>query len=339
MSKITNLQVYAPNPKDITSLYRAVGPLSELRKKYPHLNITIHEKLEWHQLKMSDIVFLQRPWLDTHLQIAEIAKDIGSALWVDWDDDLTSIPKSNVHKVHYNSPKLPENIKQIAALADIISVTTTSLKNNVLKDFESKVRIIPNALEDKYYIGLDAIDYNERKAIVAWRGGQSHNIDLMDVRDQLIALSKAHTAWSFAFLGYEPTMQMHGMREGSWGSIPNQDFGAYMQSLKTMSPPIMMVPLANDIFNQSKSMIAWLEASVAGSLVVAPEYVPDFVRPGVLTYKNNKEFGDIMHTIMKNPSVVESANKQALQYIGDVLLLSKVNEQRKQLITDLQELL
>lgn len=332
MSDLVNLKVYCPNPQDITSLYRAVGPLSALRKNNRNIQINFEEKLSYPSLAMADVIFLQRPFADSHLEVAKLAKQEGMPLWVDWDDNLFSIPDSNPHYKHYASPKIAENIKQICSLADVVTVPTKPL-HTVMGQYCKDIRVIPNALFDDL-LNEEAISYGKRKAIVAWRGGQSHSIDLMEARDAIINTSYAHKNWSFVFVGYNPKIQMHGIREGGMGQFPNQPFRQYMKSLKNIAAPIHIVPLVNDSFNNSKSNIAWLEASVAGSLVIAPD-MPEWRRPGIVNYKNYKELEEQMDRIIKSPSLIKTKNQESLAYIKENLLLSKVNELRIELIKEL----
>ena len=59
MEKI-NLLAVIPNTEDATSFYRAIGPLGQLRKIMPELNIISGvQRFTWAVMQMSDIVFLQ----------------------------------------------------------------------------------------------------------------------------------------------------------------------------------------------------------------------------------------------------------------------------------------
>jgi len=334
MTRLINLKVYCPNPSDITSLYRAVGPLSALRKQYRNLQIDFEAKLEYQSIAMADIVFLQRPFVDAHLNVAKVAKEHGIPVWADWDDNLFAIPETNPHYKSYASPKLAENIKQVAALADIVTVPTEPLKG-IMSKFSNKVRVIPNALFDEL-LDESRISYDKRRAVIGWRGGQSHNMDLMDARDPIINISHKHKNWAFVFVGYNPFIQMKGIRDGAMGHFPNMSFKDYMKNLKSIAAPVHIVPLVNDSFNVCKSNIAWLEASTAGSLVIAPD-MPEWKRPGIINYSSNKELEEQMERVIKSPSLVKTKNKESLKYIKDNLLLSKINKDRITLIEELDD--
>jgi hypothetical protein len=61
----------------------------------------------------------------------------------------------------------------------------------------------------------------------------------------------------------------------------NQNFMSYQIQLRGTSPDYIVVPLVNDAFNRCKSNIAWIEATNAGAVTIAPSYLPEFRGPAM----------------------------------------------------------
>jgi hypothetical protein len=89
-----------------------------------------------------------------------------------------------------------------------------------------------------------------------------------------------------------------------------------------------IVPLANHMFNQCKSNIAWFEATYAGAACVAPGYMPEFNKPGVLTYNSIDEFKDIMRKIMSKEIDVNAKVRESETYIMTNYNLQDMNKKR-----------
>ena len=119
--------MFAPNPTDATSFYRAVGPLQDLKRKMGFI-LQIGSDVNWATLKGTDAVFMQRPFTKNHVQILEMAQANGKKVWVDYDDDLFSVPRSNRTFRLYGDAKNQNNIAQIVAKADVITVSTPQLQ-------------------------------------------------------------------------------------------------------------------------------------------------------------------------------------------------------------------
>ena len=73
-----NLFCWIPLEHDATSFYRALQPISQLRKIMPKLNI-FHAPKEINMVHIAhmDVIFLQRPSCEAQLQLMQMAKRLG----------------------------------------------------------------------------------------------------------------------------------------------------------------------------------------------------------------------------------------------------------------------
>ena len=99
---------------------------------------------------------------------------------------------------------------------------------------------------------------------------------------------------------------------------------------KDLDCRVFVKPMANHIFNHSKSNCSWIETTYAGMVTVAPTAFPEFDKPGIV---RNNYHGEAVNRLMYDDMYYQHNFELSVNYIRDNLLLSKVNELRKHLIT------
>lgn len=335
-----NLMALIPNPKDATSFYRGIGPLTSLRKipvRGESVNIIIPDQVNWATLKMCDAVFMQRPYHKEHLTAARLAKDWNKPLWVDYDDFLLGVPDDNPAFETYASDETKKRIVDIVAMADVVTVSTQALKDLFRgpksgRPFNKRIYVVPNAFDDDAFRGAP-----EPKAhnLICWRGTNTHQRDLAEVSEHFVRLSRTKEDWLWSFVGWNPWFATGHMPHKSTkyiAALPVEDYYAYMRLTR---PAIQIVPLSDSPFNRSKSSIAWIESTYAGAAVLAPDW-EEWRKPGVTTYKDIDDFGVQLEALMNlGPEGRKQANQASWAHIQERLKLSQVNKLRAQVLAGL----
>lgn len=291
-------------------------------------------ELSWNWLMPCDAVLVQRPWLPMHVQVMVQAHMMGLPVWIDWDDDYAAVHPSNPsYRVFANCGEM---LDRATVVADIISVSTDEIGRRRCERTKtmSKVRVIPNAAQ---FPGCDLNKPRMRR--VCWRGGASHEFDLLNFLPVLveIAKDKQFSYWDWCFLGDVPWQVLELMPRDRLVS----DFGAepylYMEAMNKLMPWVHIVPLANTPFNPAKSNLAWIEASLAGAIVLAPDW-QEWRRPGIANYQDKADFKEKLQAILKCYVSNKGAHPSAQfsqRWILENLSLSKVNEQRWDILNQL----
>lgn len=324
---------------DGTSFYRGLGPFSHLRKKYSDIEIvdgsTENSVYDWAKILQADILFMQRPSQAFEVQIIKLAKSAKIPIICDWDDIYTDIPKTNPRHDLYMNETRQALIKECLELADVITVSTPAIAEAygqiVSKD---KIVVVPNGYDellfnDEPYLG-------ERQKIICWRGGDTHEADLLSVKDQILRLIKNHPNYKWAFIGYTPRWLTENLE------IPQdqillftfQDVMQYFDSLMTLRPEIAIVPLEENQFNYAKSNISSLEFTLAGAITIAPNW-DKFRQTGCIGYEETRTFEECVELIINSnddQKWIHYAN--ALDSIRK-FSLSEVNKIRYNIITTL----
>lgn len=328
MSEI-NIGMVIPNFRDVTSLYRGSGVFFEMRK-IGNVNARMMDSVSSASLKEHDVVFMQRPFNANHLQAAKIVKDCHKPLWIDYDDFLLQIPTDNPAHSTYMNDRTINNMLQIMKMADVITVSTKALKILLQDSIEyagklfranDNVIVLNNAYD--YFFHHDPVK-NDGKPLITWRGSETHFRDVMTYAKPIRSFMDRYKDWKMEFLGANIWPLTETLDRERVTVTEQMDPQTYMNYLKKINPSVHIIPLHNSHFNQAKSNIAWIEATIAGAVCIAPDWY-EWRKPGVITYKTEADFFGAMAWCAENPGKLEELRKQSLDAILSNHQLNTVN--------------
>ncbi|MDH5524511.1 MAG: hypothetical protein OEY01_11045 [Desulfobulbaceae bacterium] len=316
---------------DSTSFYRANGVFGDLQRKMPDLHITSMDvkdlrDMNWSDLNLFDVIFMQRPYSSINYQMARFVKDMNLPLWIDFDDNLFEIPTDNRAFDTFANPTIRKNIEEISKLADLITTSTGELAG-VFSKINPNTQVIPNALNTQILQPRPKKQNNT----VLWRGSDTHQMDIFFYADQMFEAQSTFADFDFIYFGYNPwiipatTNKKH---------IKTTDPIIYFQQLNQLAPKIMQVPLVDSHFNRCKSNIAYLEATYAGAVCLVPDW-PEWDLPGTVRYNSPEEYAEKLKLLLTGGISFNKYNRQAWEYILEHRTLETVNTQRAELLTQL----
>jgi hypothetical protein len=321
--KMTNIIVFTPEEADGCSWYRSFGVLGFL----PNVQLHRANAVTWASFASMDIAFFQRPYTHKHLTVIRLAASMGCKIWIDFDDLLTSLPRSNPSYAVYKD----NCITSILPTADIITVSTNTLASELGKYISgTKIRVIPNAYND--YILTTTYERHASDApSIMWRGTNSHQGDLHAYAEQLEDAMQQHPEAHFTFVGYDPWMIKQAKNMSVHGST---NIFNYFDFLIQYSPDILLVPLESNIFNMCKSNIAQLEIARCGATVIGPSWLEwDQDLTHMIYYDHYTDLSSAIQHAMEQRAKL---SKAALQLNWEVGLyknrLSIINELRTKII-------
>lgn len=288
-----------------------------------------------------------------------MAKANRKQVWIDYDDWLYGVPLFNKASRIYNNPAIQNNMSTMLAKADIVSVSTPFLQEQVRSIIRriakgaqsepgllldpSKVVVVPNAYDMDLMNPLtEAAKPPHQNKIVAWRGSGTHDKDLLCVTPALKEAIGKHLDWTYNFIG-EPfwlTIEMldevPGIKDSNVILTETIDPIDYLGFLEKTRPALMIVPLDDCPFNRSKSNIAWIEATHAGAVTLAPDF-EEWRRPGIINYTDSKDFEVKLDSFLRGELDGGYQWRQSRDFIKNTLTLTKVNERRQDIINCLVE--
>lgn len=255
-----------------------------------------------------------------------VKKYMNIPVWIDVDDFMLDVPAGNpaFELLALNR----ENIIKMIALADIVTVTTGMLKQQLLP-YNKNIRVIPNALDDQ--ICRKRSTETGRQKIILWRGGDSHVPDLMRYARIIDKMMKNYPDWDFKFMGFLPWFYDNHV---NLSYVPYTDQIFYFHNLVSTQALALHVPLQDNLFNRCKSNIAWIEATYAGAVTIAPAW-DEWKMPGVLNFKDDDEYFNLVSKVIAGDIDTRKMVERSWSYISDKLLLSNVNKLRVQVVKSL----
>lgn len=295
----------------------------------------------WADFYMCDIVFLQRPGKPEHLQLAEFCKKVGLKIWIDYDDNFYHLPPENrmYDSVTVETKKC---MTQLIRMADVVTVSTEELKRQMDALGCKYCEVVPNALNTD--IIKPVTKYNTRKAPLpplnqkqayVWRGSDTHWMDVFDhIQPMMEAMEMTKEEVEWYFFGWRPSY--FDRFNLPYTYVAPTDIILYYQQLRSLRPEFMHVVLSPNQFNLNKSNIAWIEATAAGAICVAPDW-PEWKRPGILNYSSLEGYRDLLVKRDWSEGELESMWQASMDYIQENLILSKVNRQRVNLIQKIMD--
>jgi hypothetical protein len=323
---MTNIIVFTPEEADGCSWYRAFGVLGFL----PNVQLHRANAVTWASFAGIDIAFFQRPYTAKHVTVIELAKSMGCKIWVDYDDLLIDLPRSNPSYEVYKTT----HIDVILFEADIVTVSTKTLASQFSKHVDiTKLRVVPNAYND-YVLPTEYQSSLRSKPVVMWRGTNSHQGDLHEYADELNDAIYEHSDTDFVFVGYDPWMLDHTQNMHVCAS---RDLFSFFNLLVDYTPDILIVPLESNIFNMCKSNIAQLELARCGVTVVGPswlEWDKDLTHMVYYDQCNNLSVA-IQRAKEERAKLTEDVLRAKWESGLDRNRLSKVNELRANVIKEL----
>lgn len=315
-----------PSTTDAISYYRGLGPLMSMVRDQ---NIMVHnlDKFNWASLRQLSCLFMQRPYLKNHVEVFNECKYNNIPVWLDYDDLLTDMPTSNPNWFTYEKKSTKDNIEYLVSNADVVTVSTPYLGQQLLK-WNENVVVLPNGVDVDAF-PYRAADAGERSKTFYWRGSHTHHKDVWTYADEIVAAAEELKEWKYHFLADNLWFLTDRMRNDQCYVTEAMPIERYYAHIWRIYPSACMVPLHDHPFNRSKSNIAYLEATFAGAMTIAPDW-EEWRHPGCLLYNDGKSFREAMHVIAKGDVDVRKMANEAWTYVCDNFALNKINVKRRQ---------
>lgn len=200
----------------------------------------------------------------------------GHKLVFETDDDMWTIDPTNFAGYLAFDPEVIDAIDHAIDVAHLVTVSTEPL-GEVLRKRHDNVVVLPNRIDEQ----LLTIERRRRERVtVGWAGGDSHLRDFAYVAEALRRFFHRNPDVDLHLIGtdYRRALRLPGRytdwAPDIWDYYRNVDFD------------IGLAPLADTVFNRSKSAIKAMEYAALGIPVIASDREPyrPFVIDGVTGY-------------------------------------------------------
>lgn len=260
----------------------------------------------------ADMVVFQRPNTERLLRIVEKIQRQGVKVGVDIDDALWEVSQRNASWVNYNDQRKGGGhwkwLLRCCRAADVVTVTTPALAEKV----GPNAVVVPNFVPERFLpVGARKLADGpwDGTAVVGWAASlMTHPGDPAVTRGR-VADAVRSTGSYFLSVGGKADREpaAFGFTEDELGDVADATGGVRLNEWirATSQLDISLVPLADTVFNRSKSALKMLEGAAAGCAVLAsptPDNIRLAKRHGIgRTISSPKDWERVTANLCKDP--------------------------------------
>ena len=285
----------------------------------------------------ANVVIVQRDFprfLEAYEQVLAKARSKNLLIVYDLDDLLTEMPEEHPDFERYQQVRLL--ILRAVMEADVVTCPTMSL-GQYLKQFNDKVVVLPNYLDDKLWApafgrGQTRQNIGKEQVIVGFMGTHSHIPDLEFISPVLIRLLQRYgDKLRLRFWGCPPPAGLRGWKSVEWIDMGFVNYMEFARYFSEQACDIFIAPLIDSPFNACKSALKFLEYSSLGvpgiySAVGQYEEIVVHGENGLLA-DNLKSWQEYLYLLIEDRDLRERIGKQARETVeGDWLLSQHAEE-------------
>ncbi|MBU2571541.1 MAG: hypothetical protein KJ725_16230 [Gammaproteobacteria bacterium] len=261
--------------------------------------------------RTADLIIIQRhfPANFTHNFLKKILT-LNIPIIYELDDMLLDLP--NYHPSYENLKKHSPYIKWILKSADVVIVSTPTLKESLQRYNPRLLQLEHNLVKWSLFNSSPRqLNHNFNFLI---SGTSTHEDDWLIILDPLLEILKTFPNVNAIFFGELPTRFLN---HPSVQLIKFQDsYEKYASILKELPVHCALVPLKDTYFNRCKSNIKWLEYSAAGIPGIYSDVIPYrssifHEKTGLLVSNTYDAWFNSMYQLVNNPKLAHTLVKNA----------------------------
>lgn len=271
------------------------------------------------------VLFVNR---DTTWSVARIKafKADGGRLVLD-HDDAVCLPLHHPLASHYASGPVQQRLADLFGLADVVTVTTKRLAQELRHRTKASIEVLPNALPfDRDQFTRSTTMHADRP--IVWAGGGSHHVDLELVRNVIDGRHFAMAGYQRAPVWFNMVQLFPGCRVKE--SLPVKYYMNHYDGHR-----IAIAPLLSDPFAECKSNLKILEAGAKGLPIVCSATLPyqtADMRKVVRFARDHATWSDHLWSLLQHPDKCEDEGAALAEHVRANYHLDTVNVHRRQIL-------
>lgn len=267
-----------------------------------------------------------------------MTEHLGIPLVVDIDDNIWEVKEDNPAYEEYQkgAPKLGFASSYVS-LADAVFTSTQPLADYIKERFHNtkygsdKIFVLPNCLDITQF-DFPKAETDSDKIVIGWQGSITHQEDLKMVMPAIMKLMKEYPNMYLELVGGITEKQLPILFKGMTENMINRisckggtlAYDTFPELLSKQKWDIAIAPITDDLFNQSKSHIKWMEYAMMQIPCVASNVYP-YREPiqgtevivnestGILAKKN--EWYDKLKDLIENKRKREIIGQNAYNFV------------------------
>lgn len=291
---------------------------------------------------MSDVVVIQRPTESTTTHLIEkmltLPESARPRIVVELDDDLFAIPEHNPAHEMMNDQARRERLAWAIAHTDRVTVTNAHLAGQVMGwTNPDTVRVVPNYVPERFVVDQVPELGPLAVPVITWAGSDTHRRDFDEVAVPLRKLLRERSGFRVRIVGAPYAVRLETAMSAQERKFQRVAQVPWIEGvdryIPTLAGHIGLAPLADDLFNRSKSDLRLKELAARGMAVVASEAGPyaDSNVPHMRVYLTDDWFS-VLRFVIGNEGTRERWALAALDWAQRNTLEARAIEWEKALL-------
>lgn len=229
------------------------------------------------------------------------------------DDLITDLDESNPGRRRL-AANARARLQRALAHCDRLVVSTDTL-TEVYRHFIDDIRVVPNRLDDRIWLPLQARKHTTTRPRIGWAGGSAHERDLMLLKP-VIERTRSEADW--VFFGMCPEELRPLIAE-------YHEFGTlidYPERLAALNLDLAVAPLADTPFNHAKSNLRLLECGVLGIPVVCSDVTPYRDSPACRVANHADQWTEALRARIHDADARDGEGRALRQWVRENYLLA-----------------
>ena len=261
-------------------------------------------------LHWANSVVLQRESNEYTLSLLSILQKMGKKIIFDMDDLLINVPE--FLSIHDHSMHVKPYLEEALRMSDAITVTTERLKTQI-SSFNKNVHVIPNCASTVH----NPIHHSSaNKATILL--GSTDTVRIEFILDVFKKLSQIEY-YDLKFIAIGPPAKKlisSGLNVEKHPIMSHEQFKAYITTLNNC---IGVIPLDDSLFSSCKSVIKYLDYSLAGIPTICSNVPPysDVIKnniTGVLCQNEENEWYESICKLIESPEKRKIISSKAREF-------------------------
>ncbi len=233
-------------------------------------------QVDFSLIDQADLVLIQRDFPRFTRAWGEIllrARQQGKPVVYETDDLLFEL--STEHPSYHDLTLYTIPMLWAIQEADLATTSTPCLAKS-LQPFQANIQILPNYLNDHLWkLRPPQRSKAGDKVIIGFMGGKTHRQDLGSIIPVLQNIRQRYaSSVMLRFWGCMPPQELLGQPDVDWTPLGIQDYAQFADYFNRQHIDIAIAPLEDNLLNQAKSPIKFLEYSALGAAGVFSRLPP-----------------------------------------------------------------
>lgn len=248
--------------------------------------------------------------------LKSIQKECGFKIIYEVDDVVfkEDIPDYNKFKFAFDNDEIRNNCIEIINMCDEVTVTCDYMRKLYQeRTGKQEITVVPNFVP-YHWMGhyfnrqkiWDNYDKNKKKPRVLYTGSGAHydvdnkNGGIDDFSHVLDVVRNTIDKYQWIFVGSFPPPLLSLVQSRQIEFHPWQSLNKYPEFIASLNAQVMIAPLQDNTFNNSKSDIKFIEACVLGLPCLVQDMHTYKDAPADLKFKTGEELEEKLQAILKN---------------------------------------